>query len=377
VHCVECETYPLTPGHYCECCGRKLSLMERGELESAPVTVGADHDAPGHRAAPVARCGSCGTPCADGDLCETCQQAFVPVLRSTTPASNSTSEIAKLNPVKTEAAKAESARAVAASVVADWAAAAKTENVHRAKAPYPAVVSTRPVVSGQSRRTRSTLFAAATLAIIAAIGVLQGARWLGIYPQAVRDRQSAQLTPVAEGATATERRTTPPGTRSGTKGSTKGHPSSTTLPHAAVSARLKPTTQVAPVVAPSEATQAPAPVAAALETAESRQSIAAAAPTGRFFERKDVDESPQVATRVEPQVPADLPTRKDVVVVRVLVSQDGHPFRISLLRASRLGRSLDDAVVAAVTQWTFSPARRRGEAVSCWYNIGVPLGQAN
>ena len=67
----------------------------------------------------------------------------------------------------------------------------------------------------------------------------------------------------------------------------------------------------------------------------------------------------------------------DIVVVRVLVSQTGHPFRVSLLRGSRLGRSLDDAVVAAVTQWTFSPARKRGEAVSCWYNFGVPLGRAD
>jgi hypothetical protein len=47
------------------------------------------------------------------------------------------------------------------------------------------------------------------------------------------------------------------------------------------------------------------------------------------------------------------------------------------LRRSKVGRSLDDAVVAAVTQWTFSPARKRGEAVSCWYNIGVPLDRGN
>ena len=64
----------------------------------------------------------------------------------------------------------------------------------------------------------------------------------------------------------------------------------------------------------------------------------------------------------------------DVVVVRVLVSQNGHPFRVSLLRKSKLGRSLDDAVVEAVTQWTFSPAQKRGEPVSAWYNIGLPLG---
>jgi hypothetical protein len=61
----------------------------------------------------------------------------------------------------------------------------------------------------------------------------------------------------------------------------------------------------------------------------------------------------------------------------VLVSRTGHPHRISLLRGSRLGRSSDEAVVAAVTRWTFSPARKRGEPVNCWYNIGVPLGQSN
>jgi hypothetical protein len=26
-----------------------------------------------------------------------------------------------------------------------------------------------------------------------------------------------------------------------------------------------------------------------------------------------------------------------------------------------------------VRKWSFSPARKRGQAVSCWYNVGVPL----
>jgi TonB family protein len=106
---------------------------------------------------------------------------------------------------------------------------------------------------------------------------------------------------------------------------------------------------------------------------------APAPPTGRFFERIDVDQSPQIATRVEPQIPANLSARakNEVVVVRVLVSRTGHPFRINLLRGSRLGRSADDAVVAAVNQWTFSPAVKRGEPVNCWFNIGVPLGRAD
>ena len=74
-------------------------------------------------------------------------------------------------------------------------------------------------------------------------------------------------------------------------------------------------------------------------------------------------------------MPGDLPSRtvNDVVVVRVLVSHTGHPFQVNVLRRSRLGRSLDDSVIAAVRQWTFSPARKRGEAVSCWFNLAVPL----
>ena len=89
----------------------------------------------------------------------------------------------------------------------------------------------------------------------------------------------------------------------------------------------------------------------------------------------DVNETPRVATRIEPQLPDDLRARpmNEIVIVRVLVSQSGHPSQVSLLRKSKHGARLDDAVVAAVNQWTFSPARKKGEAVSCWLNFGVPI----
>ena len=89
----------------------------------------------------------------------------------------------------------------------------------------------------------------------------------------------------------------------------------------------------------------------------------------------DVSESPQVTKRVEPQLPDELRNRRlnEILIVRVLVSQSGHPYRISLLRKSKTGPQLDSAVIAAVNQWKFSPAKRRGEAVSCWLNLGVPV----
>ncbi len=118
----------------------------------------------------------------------------------------------------------------------------------------------------------------------------------------------------------------------------------------------------------------PAPVAAAPAPADT---VSASAPIRPFFETKDVSESPQIARRVEPQVPAEARGVSDIVVVRLLVSQTGHPSSVSLLRKSKAGQPLDDAVVAAVKQWTFSPARKKGEAVSCWLNVGVPVGRAN
>jgi len=52
LRCIECVTEPITPGHFCECCGRKLSLEERRGLEvpAAPVAAVAQVAAP----APVA-----------------------------------------------------------------------------------------------------------------------------------------------------------------------------------------------------------------------------------------------------------------------------------------------------------------------------------
>ena len=107
--------------------------------------------------------------------------------------------------------------------------------------------------------------------------------------------------------------------------------------------------------------------------------VASIEPQRPFFEPKDVNEQPAVANRVEPRLPDELKTRdiSEVLVVRLLVSQTGHPSSISLLRRSKTGQSLDDAVVAAIKQWTFSPARKKGETVSCWMNLGVPVGRAN
>jgi TonB family protein len=135
-----------------------------------------------------------------------------------------------------------------------------------------------------------------------------------------------------------------------------------------------PVTAPAPVAAAPVPELAPAPVAAPEPKPE-----ALAAPVGPFFETRDVNETPRIASKVEPQVPDDLRDRplNEIVIVRVLVTQAGQPHIVNLLRRSKAGPSLDDAIVAAVRQWSFVPARKRGEPVSCWYHVGVPVNRAN
>jgi TonB family protein len=136
-------------------------------------------------------------------------------------------------------------------------------------------------------------------------------------------------------------------------------------------ARTPEPIQAAAVAVPAVMTvPPPVPVAAASTAAP-----ASSAPQGPFFEPTDVHEAPKVASKVAPDLPAELraQARNEIVIVRMLISQIGRPSRVTLLRKSKTGAKVDDAVIAAVSQWTFSPAKRRGEAVSSWFNIGVPV----
>ena len=281
------------------------------------------------------------------------------------------------------------------------AAADLTAKAHLAKATNPAPVTRRPIVPvpppAQSR-SRTPMLMIAAAVIVGAIGAAEGARRLGFeWPlREAREAPPVQATVAVEAVTPAERRAIPPDTPSvarvvaETKAVTANRTSAVAPSRAAVrpkagtpARRQAPVRQgnpsaqqVAAVVARTPAPETPAPAPTRPPAAESARPPAPL--TGRFFESNDVDQPPRVATRVEPRLPANLPAGADkkIVVARVLVSSTGHPHHVSLLRGSMLGRASDEAVVAAVTQWTFSPARKRGEPVNCWLNIGVPLGQA-
>jgi hypothetical protein len=287
----------------------------------------------------------------------------------------------------------------------------------------PAVVAV-PAASGG--RNRSVVMTGAAVVIVAAIGVPLTRMWLG--------RQEVQIVtaPVArpEPPKPQAKVATPPRPAAPTQAVAPPSPSNvvasapvivppapapvapktallTTKPAVPASKPSSVVTAPAPAPAPTmtlprPATPSPAPVAAAPVASVATLPVAApppsaeivvpppptptpspaptaaapvAPPTAPFYEAADVSEAPKATVRVEPQIPAELKGTglNEVLVARVLVSQTGHPALVGLLRHSRAGAALDEAVIAAVKQWKFAPARKRGEAVSCWYHVAVTV----
>jgi TonB family protein len=276
------------------------------------------------------------------------------------------------------------------------------------KAPRPAPVAAAVATTApQPSSVRTIAAGAAVIVVVAAIGFPLGRLWLGEQETSPIILESQPAPVVQPAAAMPELEVTPviaavpvattarddsavvapkpaPATPVAAPAA-KTTASATTRPNAA---RVPPKTvrkPVAPVkpaatVVPSPVVVAPAPEAppAPVATPEPKPEPPAA-PVGPFFELRDVNETPRVATRVEPQVPDELRDRElnEVVIVRVLVTQAGQPLTVNLLRKSKSGAALDNAIVAAVKQWTFVPARKRGEAVSCWFHVGVPVSRAN
>jgi TonB family protein len=328
-------------------------------------------------------------------------------------------EAARIEAARREAEKAETARAEAArekeerereqaakeeAARAQAARSKAAENSQRAapKAVTPAKHSGGPVRSG---RTGPVVGIAAAVAIVASIGLGLGAAWYKILELPLAGQSTsapAAAVPVAEhvskapdpiavaeaaikaseaAAAASERAAAQAASVALKARAAASSAASARVPPKTVRQPIAPTGQVAVaasvVVEPVRELVAPPPPPPVVVTPAA--SIVSNEPVRPFFETKDVNEQPSVASRVDPRLPDELKARdiSEVLVVRLLVSQSGHPSSISLLRRSKAGPSLDDAVVAAVRQWTFSPAKKKGETVSCWLNVGVPVGRTN
>jgi len=126
---------------------------------------------------------------------------------------------------------------------------------------------------------------------------------------------------------------------------------------------------------PPPQTAAPAPAANAASLPAAPTAPGAAETAARVYELTEVDVKPEVLTQVPPLYPADAANQRvqDVVVLQVLVDSGGGPQTIRVLRGSQKSPLLDGAAAAAVRQWTFKPARKDGQPVPCWFNVGVPF----
>jgi TonB family protein len=228
--------------------------------------------------------------------------------------------------------------------------------------------------ASSSGRTRAIFVAGALVVVALAICVPLGQPWLANAEPEPAPREEVPQEPAP--AQAVVRPTPPPQRKDPVVEKVAPDPEPPRPVRQPKPARQEPRRE-APAPAPAVEAIAETTLPAAEPVAAPAPAPEPAAPVGPFFETRQVNETPQVASRIEPQIPdAVQGPVNDVVIVRVLVSQTGHVSLVNVLRRSKTGVALDDAVVAAVKQWTFSPARKRGEAVSCWYHLGVPIQRA-
>jgi TonB family protein len=139
----------------------------------------------------------------------------------------------------------------------------------------------------------------------------------------------------------------------------------------------------APVAPPEPApllVATPPPVVAAPATAAAPPASvqAEAVPLGQIFEVSQVEARPSVTSRFDPVLPARIAsTTPVVVIVRVLVSPSGRAVESSPVKNPSNDPGVGAAAAAIVRQWGFAPARKKGQPVSCWVNVGVVFKAAS
>jgi TonB family protein len=117
-----------------------------------------------------------------------------------------------------------------------------------------------------------------------------------------------------------------------------------------------------PVVATTATVAAPPPASVQAE----------AVPLGHIFEVSQVESRPSVTTRFDPVLPARIGAAAPVVViVRVLVSASGRAVESAPVKNPTNDAGVGAAAAATVRQWSFTAAKKKGQPVSCWFNVGV------
>ncbi len=186
---------------------------------------------------------------------------------------------------------------------------------------------------------------------------------------------TATSTPTRVPPTPTQ---TPTRTPSATR--TPTHPSAT--PTSTNTPTPRPATQT-PTRPPATPTATHTPTPRPATATPSRPSASPtpsrpSAPTGtpwpvRFVQPEQVDTPPVPITEINPVYPERaLKERvRGLVILRVLVSEDGLPVRVSIDKAAR--EDLTQAAIAAAQQWRFQPARKDGRPVRTFAVLRFPF----
>ena len=92
-----------------------------------------------------------------------------------------------------------------------------------------------------------------------------------------------------------------------------------------------------------------------------------AAATDFIFDSTDLDRSPEIVGRVNPEYPFQARERgiEGYVAVKVLVGKDGAVRQVNILKA-KPANIFDQAVRKAVSSWRFRPGEVGGEPVTAW-----------
>lgn len=141
---------------------------------------------------------------------------------------------------------------------------------------------------------------------------------------------------------------------------------------------LQPTPQPTAVTAPAEpAPTKPAPPVAAPVVPAPPAPLAPPAPPAPP-QRTEVSTASYAASNAKPKYPmiAKRNNEQGMVVLRVLVKQDGSAGRVEVKSSSGFER-LDRAAVEAVETWHFNPATHDGKPVDEWYQVPIPFKLQN
>ncbi len=133
------------------------------------------------------------------------------------------------------------------------------------------------------------------------------------------------------------------------------------------------TLPAAVVVAPPPVAPTEPPRPAPTQPPPTAPPSAAAIRPGSLVPYEELDTPPRIAKVVKPGYPPlELRARiGGIVVLRVLVSENGRPLEVVVSRGARAG--LDRAAAEAVKQWTFTVPVKDGVPVRTWMTVPIPF----